>query len=178
VSEESPSPHGEGPGTSRADSRVPLLVYGLATLTVVALVASVVIVGVQLESSPEASLSSVLLFTQNQGTAGFYAGNFTVPAQSGSNVPVSVDIVAQMSVQCGGPSSYLIGYIDNCTISVVSGPTESLLWAESFTGYGYSNVTLLSPGSYTLLVSVHGGTPPLAVVIIPFSITAEVATVG
>ena len=102
---------------------------------------------------PGGNVTGVLFYGQVQTPGTYYEGQFTVPPIFGPNVSVKVELVALVNVSCGGASPYLIGADFNCLISLISGPTggptEDLLWTESFTGYVASNVSLLPP-AFTL----------------------------
>jgi hypothetical protein len=149
----------------------------------IAIAAPLVVAGVLLEfhpappEFPSGGGGSVLMSDQAQGVTAVFEKEFTVPARSGSSVPVKVEEVALVNVSCGG-ASYFAGDDYECTMSLVSGstggPTENLLWANSFTGVVAWNVSLLLPGPYTLLVHVDIGTPPAAVVISSFNVAVEV----
>lgn len=127
---------------------------------------------------PPQSVSKVLLLNESQGVESLYEAPFTVPALLGAGVPLTIELATEVNVTCGGLSPYL-GADFACVLSLVSGltggPTENLLWQRSFTGPTGSNVSSLVPGVYTALVHVQAGSPPLAVLIVPFSVVLEVA---
>jgi len=166
-------------------SRSWILVSCVVAVALVAVAACVTVTAVRLEPQstssgyPGGSASSVLYYGQSPTVFGLYEIQFTVPDLSGPGVPVKVEEVALMGISCG-TSTYMIGEVDNCSMGLVNGTTggatEDLLWSEYFSGYVASNVTLLSPGVFTLLIDVHAGSPPLAVIVVPFSVTVEIAT--
>jgi len=131
---------------------------------------------------PIGSAETVLFYGQSQNVYGDYQGQFEVAPTEGSATQQEVEVAAELNLTCGAESSYLIGALNNCTLSLIrgttGGPTEDWLWSGSFTGREGSYVSALAPGTYTLLVSVHVGSPPLAVVVVPFSVTAEAGTIG
>ncbi len=136
--------------------------------------------GVQLGSPSGVSVSRILLFDQNKGVSALYEGQFTVPALSGPNVSVEVEESAIVNISCAGASPPDLGANYPCIMSLWSGPIGSIrgnqnpLWWESFSGYAASNVSLLPPGVYSLLVHVvTGNREPL-----PFQITAEAVTLN
>lgn len=63
-------------------------------------------------------------------------------------------------------------------ISNPESPNESQVWSTPFQGTIGRNVILLPAGSYLFGVSVVAGSPPLAVLLVPFSGVAEVAVLN
>ncbi len=181
-------PHEQGPPPLGSSPRAWILVSCLVTVAVVVIAVAVAETGVWPESSstqssfPGGNVTGVLFYGQVQTPGTYYEGQFTVPPIFGPNVSVKVELVALVNVSCGGASPYLIGADFNCLISLISGPTggptEDLLWTESFTGYVASNVSLLPPGFYSFLVHVVAGTAPEGVLIVPFTATLEAATLS
>jgi hypothetical protein len=176
------------PPPRRAVRTEPVLVVLLVAVGIGVSVAGAVVAGAAVSPSappsgyPIGSAGQVLFYGQAEGVLGYYPGQFVVNATSAPGVPEEVEVAAELNITCGGESSYLLGELNNCSLSLVKGglggATEDLLWTESFTGREGSNVSLLAPGTYTVLISVHLGSPPLAVVVVPYSVTLEAAALG
>lgn len=171
-------------GPSPEGVRQPLLVILIVTAAAILLTAAVVWGGVHLGSTspelnfPGESVSQVLLYGQSVGVYSLYSATFTVPGQPGDGVLVKVGTAGEVNVSCGGPSSILIGDDYVCTEGLFTNWNESdqtTVVMSSFNGTTWSSVIELAPGPYTIAVNVHVGSPPLAVVLVPFSVTAEVA---
>ncbi len=171
---------GLGPGR-----RSSLLVVCVVVIALVVIATSVAVITVLSGSTsappgfPVVPEGNVLFSGQAQGVETLFAGQFTVPPPSNAGALVQVEVYALVNVSCGGSSLYTYGLHYNCSMSLVSGPTggptENQLWMETFTGYVASNISLLSPGAYTLFVHVVVGSPPLPVLSVPFSVAAEAA---
>ncbi|HEY1198286.1 MAG TPA: hypothetical protein VGG32_06120 [Thermoplasmata archaeon] len=177
-------PHEEGPPLFGSGPRTWILVSCLAAVAVVAIAASVAVAGVQLGSPSGVSVSRVLFFDQNKGVSALYEGQFTVPALLGPNVSVEVEEFAIVNISCGGASPYDLGTNYTCIMSLWSGPFEDIrgnqnpLWWGLFSGNVGSNVSLLPPGVYSLLVHVVIGSFEPPFFLPPFQITAEAVTLS
>jgi hypothetical protein len=158
----------------------------VAATALVLVSASVAVTGVGLQSPstppdfPGGFVTSVLLYAQSQSNGSGLKEQFSVPPSS-DYFGIKLLIVVQMSLSCGS-SSYL-GATDSCSMELQyaysNGPLGLLFWRASWSGYVASNASVVeAPAICILLINVHAGTPPIAVVSVPFSITVEVATLS
>ena len=177
-------PHDESPPPLGSSSQTWILVSCLVAVAVIAIASSVAVTGVQLGSPSGVSVSRVLLFDQDKGVSALYEGQFTVPALLGPNVSVEVEEFAIVNISCGGASPYDLGANYTCIMSLWSGPFEDIrgnqnpLWWGLFSGNVGSNVSLLPPGVYSLLVHVVIGSFEPPFFLPPFQITAEAVTLN
>ncbi len=163
-----------------------IFVVCVAATALVLVSASVAVTGVGLQSPstppdfPGGFVTSVLVYAQSQSNGSGLKELFAVPPNS-DQFAVKLLIVVQVSLSCGISSS--LGATDSCSMELQyaysNGPLPLLLWRASWSGYVASNVsTVEAPQFFILSINVHAGTPPLAVVSVPFSATVEVATLS
>jgi len=137
--------------------------------------------GLAMPGFPGQSVQSTLFKGEAQAAEAVFYAPFNVSASTTSESHVEVGVAVALNVSCGGRSPYLIGVDFYCRMSLISNngtPNEVLLWSTPFLGTIGRNVTLLTPGNYLFLVNVFAGTAPLASLIVPFSVAAEVAVLN
>ena len=174
------------PPSGHTGGRTAAIVLVVTVVALVAIIASIFVRSGQLGTQatepiiPGVPSGNILRLDQARDVEALYESNFNVPSVNGSNAAIKIETAARTNVSCGSPSPYGPDY--NCGMSLVrgpiGGPTEDLLWQRPFVGTTTTNVSLLSPGLYWLMVHVDAGTPPAAVLIVSFDITVEAAIVS
>lgn len=168
------------------------LLSALAAATVIVVAVSVLVAsdnlavsnlgtGLAMPGFPGQSIQSTLFKGEAEAAEAVFYAPFNVSSTTTPGSLVEVGVAVALNVSCGGRSPYLIGVDFYCRMSLISNngtPNEVQIWSTPFLGTIGRNVTLLSPGNYLFLVNVFAGSAPLAALIVPFSVAAEVAVLN